>query len=345
MSIEGFDVKEQWIGTSDMSSYTFDFLIYDPTQIYMYIQDNLGNLIAEFDGTDTDWISSISFDPVLGGGTINLATALNNAWVLTAFEANDLPAQPSEFTSKGSFTMEAVEGALDYLAAAIQRVAYLSQRAVRLHDLDDVTAFDMRLPIGLSANPDGIITVNSDGTGFAVTASFADLITTLNAATAAALAAQALAEAAADGANAAQTEADNSAILAAAAAAQAEAVLAAVIAAASAIGIHTGPFASIAPGANLNLPGEITDHTMITQVDFIARIRRGTTVFARQTFSIFYRNGAWELAIGPDLYADIGSDHGVTFIANSVTAQINAAVANDGGSNAIIDLIKTSWAV
>lgn len=345
MSIEGFDIKEQWIGTDDISSYTFDFKIFELTDLYIYVQDQFGNIVAEFNGTNTDWLASVTFDSINGGGTINLLTPFNNAWVITAFLANDLPEQPAEFPNKFSFTMDAVEGALDYLGAALQRVAFLAQRSVRLHDLDDVTAFDMRLPMNLSTFPDGIVAVNHTGTGFQVTASFANLIETLNAAQAAALAAQAQAEASATAAASANTNAVASEAAAAAAAAQAQAILLLVQAAASGIGIHTGPFASIAPNANLNLPGEVTSSATYTMVDFTARIKRGTTVYAKQNFTIFFRNGAWEIATGPDLYADAGNDHGVTFTVNAVTAQINAAVANDGGSNAVIDLIKTNWAV
>jgi hypothetical protein len=86
------------------------------------------------------------------------------------------------------------------------------------------------------------------------------------------------------------------------------------------------------------------DFNTYTQVDFIARIVRGTTVFARAQFSIFYRDGAWELANQPDVYNDSGAASGVTFTVNAVTGQINAAVANDGAGNATIDLKKLLWA-
>lgn len=345
MSIQGFDYKEQAIGTSDTSAYTFFFKIFNASELHIYIQDSLGNIVFDGDGTDTTFLASVTFDPINGGGTVTLANPLGNGFILTIFLANDAPDQPTQFKYKDSLTMAAIERGLDVIAAALQRVAYLAQRALRLHDLDDISSFDMRMPVGLSNFPDGIITVNPTGDGFAVTASFADLIETLNEATALANAAANEATISATGAANAESAALDSASQAAADAAAAQAILNAVLAAAGSLPVHSGPFAAIVPGTNLDLPGEVTDHTAFTQMDFTARIRRGIAIFARQEFSIFYRNGAWEIAIGPDRYADAASDHNVTFTVNSGTGQINAAVPSDGGSNAVIDLYKVSWLI
>lgn len=341
MSIEGFGYKEQWIGTEDLNAYTFDFKIFDPSHLHIYIQDQFGNILYDIPGTDTEFLSGITFDPVNGGGTINLVNNLPNAFTMTAFLANDYPDQPTEFANKTSFTMEAIEGGLDFIAAALQRIAYLAQRSPRLHDLDDQDNFDFRLPINLKAFPNAVITVNADGTGFAVGSALTSLTQAINDAVAACLASEIAAENSFSDASMRADDSDASAT-------QAQAALAAVLAAiagsplTSAL-VHTGPFAAIAPGANLNLPGEVTNSGVFTMVDYAVRIRRGIATFARQEFSIFYRNGAWELALKNDLFADAGADHNVTFTVDPVTAQINSAVANDGGSNATLDIYKTSW--
>lgn len=345
MSIAGFDVKEQWIGTSDTSSYNFDFKISDPSQLHIYVQDPLGNILEDIDGTDDTFLAGVTFDPINGGGTITTAAPFANQNVMTIFLANDLPDQPSEFKDKASFELPIIEGALDFLATQIQRVAFLAQRSARLHDLDDIDGFDMRLPQNLSSFPSAILTINQDGNGFSTGASFAELIANILAAQEATLAAEEAAvalaaTAAADAAAAAVSAA--AALTAANAAASSLATIEAEVAAAT-IMVYSGPFAAIAPNASLNLPGEVTNSVLYTQVDFIARIKRGTTVYARQEFSIFYRNGAWEIAIGPDRYADAGADHSVTFTCDPTTGQINAAVANDGGSNAVISLNKIIW--
>lgn len=341
MSIEGFGYKEQWIGTGDTAEYTFDFKIFANSHLYFYLQDQLGNILAQFDGDDTDYIAQISFDPVNGGGTITLASDLDNQFILTAFMANDFPDQPTAFPNKLSFTLEAIEAALDYITTWGQRVAYLTQRSVKLHDLDDIDNFDMTLPRNLSDNPNGIITVNDAGDGFKIGQSLDALTEVVLEAQAACLASEiASANSASDAsmrADDSNTEAD-----------RAEAALAAVLAAIAAAPItniiqHTGPFAAIAPGASANLLGEVTNSAVYTMVEYVVRIRRGIAGYGRQEFTIFFRNGAWEIAIGPDLYSDAGADHNVTFTVDPVTAQINAAVANDGGSNATIDINKINW--
>lgn len=342
MSIEGFGYKEQFIGTDDSSSYEFDFKIFSPSHLHIYVQDQLGNILQDIAGDDTTFIAGVAFDPIEGGGTINLVNNLPNAFTMTVFLANDYPDQPTEFANKTSFTMEAIEGGLDFLAAWGQRIAYLAQRALRLHDLDDIDSFDMRLPMGLSGSPAGVLVVNDAGDGWAIGPSFDTMTVEINAATLACAAAEVQAV------NSAQAAANSDAdALAAKLAAQA--ALAATLAAIAAAPVtniiqHTGPFAAIAPGANANLLSEVTNSAVYTMVEYVVRIRRGTATYARQEFSIFFRNGAWELALGGDLFADAGADHNVTFTVDSVTGQINAAVANDGGSNAVIDINKINWA-
>lgn len=341
MAITGFGYKEQWIGTGDTTDYTFDFKIYANSHLYFYLQDQFGNIVAQFTGDDINYLAGVTFDPVDGGGTISLAAVLQNQFVLTMFLANDFPDQPTSFPNKLSFTLEAIENALDFITAWGQRIAYLAQRSIRLHDLDDIDNFDMRLPQNLSANPGGIIEINDAGTGFKIGLSTDDLTQSIIAAQAACLASEIAAE---NSFSDASMRADDSDASAVAAQAALTATLAAIAAAPfSNLIVHSGPFAGIAPNANLNLPGEVTNSAVYSMVEYVARIRRGTATYARQEFTIFFRNTVWEIAIGPDLYNDSGADHNVTFTVDSVTGQINAAVANDGGSNAIIDLNKINW--
>jgi hypothetical protein len=341
MSIEGFGYKEQVIGDDTVSAFTFDFKIFDVTQLKVYIQDGNGNIVTETDGSDTSIFSSVVFDSVDGGGTVTLINPLANTYVMSMFLANDYPDQPTSFPNQRSFTLEAIEASLDYIATWGQRIAFLAQRAVRLHDLDDIDGFDMRLPQNLSSNPNATIIINSTGDGWEIGPSFdefaADVTNAADAAEASAAAAAASQTAASSSASSSSTSSTS--------AANALAATLAAIASAPFTGqlVHTGPFAAIAPNANLDLPGEITDHTVNTQVDFIARIKRGTSGFSRQEFSIFYRNSAWEIAIGSERFNDSIVQSNVTFTVNSGTGQINAAVANDGGSNAVIDLFKMVW--
>ena len=164
--IEGFDVKDQALGTGDTLSYTFDFKIYDPTDLLIWVQDGGGNIVEKVRGDDTSYLASVTFDPLNGGGTVTLAAFLPDTYTMTMMLAPDAPDQPTSFPNKWSFSFEVLEGALDFLASQIQRVAYLAQRAMVLHDLDDVTAFDPTLPLGIGSKPGGIVSVKSDGSGF-----------------------------------------------------------------------------------------------------------------------------------------------------------------------------------
>lgn len=165
MSIDQFNVKEQSIGTGDTFDYTFDFTIQDALHLLVIIQDNLGIQTAKFRGDDTSQLSAIVFDAVLGGGTITLLTVLPTDYVITMLLANDAPTQPSEFKDKFSLTLENIELAFDYLCCQIQRIAYLTQRSLKLSDLDDNDAIDPTLPSGFASNPGATIAISDDGTG------------------------------------------------------------------------------------------------------------------------------------------------------------------------------------
>lgn len=343
MSIEGFGFKEQFIGTDPASSaFEFDFRIFDPAQLHIYIQDQFGNILTDTTGDDSSIVSSVTFDE--SGGILTLVTPLGNNFVLTMFMANDYPDQPTEFPNKFSFTFDIVEGAFDFIMACVQRVAYLAQRSIRLHDLDDQSSWDFRLPINLSTFPNGVLCINAEGNGFAVNTQLGAITATMADAIAQCLAAEVAAQ---NFASDSSMRADDSNSSATAAEAALTAILTA-IAAYPVVGgqfTRSGPFAAIAPNANLNLPGETTNPLVFTMIEYTARIKRGAATYAKQRFTIFYRNAAWEIALEQDTFADAGADHNVTFTVDPVTAQINAAVANDGGSNAIIDLTKISWPI
>lgn len=99
-----------------------------------------------------------------------------------------------------------------------------------------------------------------------------------------------------------------------------------------------GPF-TVVNNANSDLLGQLFSSGTYTQIDFMARIIRGTTIFARAEFSIFFRNGAWEVMLGFERGLE---PSGITWSVNATTGQINAA-ADNGVGNATIDLKKILW--
>lgn len=334
MAVPECIVKEQWLGNNALSSYSFDFTIQDLKHLLVIVQDLTGAEYTRVRGDDITFLAGVTFDSKLGGGTISLKNIFPNGWVLTALQANDAPTQPSEFKDKFSFTLERFELALDYMITSIQRVAYLAQRAVKIHDLDDSYNFNPMLPKGIASNPRATLVINANGNGFAYGPTADEILAAQGFADDASVSAANAAahEVGADNALAAAIVAENAAAASAAAAATSAASISGMV--------HSGPFAAIAPNTNADL--ETINHVTYSEVDYIARVQRGTLVYARIEFSIFYRNGAWELVYGETRRADLSLISGVTFTVG-LGGAINAAVANDGGSNAIIDLNKIQW--
>ncbi len=346
-----FDVVNNYTADGTLSAYSFDFKIFDPTQILVVVLDNTGLEIERVRGDDTTFLNGVTFDANNGGGVVNLLVNLTNLYQIYIYLAPNAPVQTSMFRDKLSFTLRSFEDALDYLTIAVQRATWLAQRSLRLNDVASGAGIDVELPAVLAANsmimtgPTGLNFINGPtpqqiqqslvSVAACAASAAAALVSENNAATSA--------TAAAASATAAATSATAAAVSATAAAASATAAAASAAAALVTGFTSTGPFA-VTQNTNSDLAGEITDHTVLTMVEYRAKITRGTTVFALAKFAIFYRNGGWEIAIDQDLYAPAAVAHGVTFTVDATTAQINAAVDNSGAGNASISLKKISIA-
>lgn len=303
--LEGFSYKEQFIGDGTQTDYEFDFYCSSAANIKLYIQDPNGLIVTETMGDDATVVASVTLNDDNMGGVISLASILPASYVTTLLTANDFPDQPAVWGDKQSLNLSDLEGDFDFIVHLIQRVAYLVQRSLRLHDLDDIDNFDPRLPQGIADNPLAILQLNADATQIEYGLTMTEMID--QAVTAVMLQVQALIDA----------------------------LFVFTI-------IHKGPW-TVPANTNLNLPGETTDANVYTAVDYVARTQRGSVSYGRQEFSIFWRGAAWEIAVGPGRYADAGSDPAVTWTVNAASGQINAAVANDGGPDAIIDIEKNNW--
>lgn len=95
----------------------------------------------------------------------------------------------------------------------------------------------------------------------------------------------------------------------------------------SPIGTPYGPYV-LANNTTSVLINAVFDPLDGEVVDFIAVVARGPTIMVRQEFTIFYRNGAWELAEGETRRASAAS--GVTFSVDPVTGQLSATADNFG---------------
>lgn len=257
MARSAYVVREDYLGADNLAEYTFDFKIENLSQLLVIEINNLGVETKRVRGTDTTYLSSVTFDPIKGGGKVTLAANLVLNYRLILLLANDEPTQTYGFKDKFDFTLARLEGALDLLMGPIQRLAYLAKRSVKIHDQDDVAAFDPTLPPKLSENPRATLIINPTGTGMAFGPTTTQLEQWTNDAASAASQATAAANASATSAAESQASAEASALSAAQASASADEAAASAAEATLAVGDLT---VALAEGAvNQDVTGLLID--------------------------------------------------------------------------------------
>ncbi len=280
MSIPEFNVKEQWIGTGDTAGYDFDFTIQDLLHLLIYVQDDTGAVVSGYPirGDDDVLLADVVFDAALGGGTITLAEDLPTDYTLTALMANDQPSQLSEFKNKGSFTLNDIELALDFLACQIQRLSYLAQRSVKLADIDDADDIVSTLPSGVADNIGATLVVNEDGDGFDFGATLTEI------------------------AEASENATEAAASQAAAAISETNALASAVAAAASAIAAQSGfhVLGTRALPTGITAAGGLTDIGQPRQLKFIHGSPGAVVISANPQVSVSASLGAEMTLVGCD---------------------------------------------
>ena len=192
MSISTYNVRSEYTGNGSLASYTFNFKIASKSHLIVLVTSAAFVTTFRVRGTDVTYLTSVTFDAVAGGGTVVLASNLPSGHKLTILLANDEPLQASEFKNKSDFTLSRFESVLDVLAGAIQRLAYLSDRSLKLSDsIIDSQTFDATIPAhttttGTEDNIDKVLCVGDDNASF----KFGPTIVSLAAQAAAALASQ-----------------------------------------------------------------------------------------------------------------------------------------------------------
>lgn len=347
-----YDPIEIATGNGLVDEYDFDFKIEELDQLMVIVLNASGDEIQRVRGTDTTYLDNVVFDDENGGGTVVLKAVLPNNYKIFIIQANDAPTQPYKFRDKLSWTMRDIENAFDWIAGAVQRLSWLSQRGVRQHDADE-SDFDGQLPFPLEA--DRVLMIDPTGTSLVqgptpseLAQAAADVLTIqaavqdaedardqAQAAQAGAETAQGLAEAAVTDAEAAQLAAED-----AQAAAETAQTAAEDAAADAQVSGFTALQFSVNQNTSTNLTGEIYSSASVIVIDYIAYIRRGTTVFSRVDWTFVFRDGAWEAIFGGERFLlGTAAACGVTFTIDSVTGQIASDVDN-GAGNAIIDIKK-----
>lgn len=245
--------------------------------------------------------------------------------------------QSIEFISSGKNLLNNIEAAVDYLTLLVQQVNENTKRAIQASILDDVSGFNLEFPPGVvnPANAGRTIVINSTATGFALGTDLAELDQALVDATTNAINAI-------DSATAALQSETNAANAATSAAADAAAAAESAAQAASTGFITTGPFL-VTTGHTVSPAGEVTDSAVIDQVDFNVKVKGVLNSFARDEFSIFFRNAAWEKADGYERFNENSTEPGLIFTVNPTSGQIT--IQNNGAEDVEVTFKKINWAI
>jgi len=132
MSRPTYIVKNAYTGTGSLAAYSFDFKIEELIQLLVVKVNTSGEEVARVRGTDVaTLISSVTFNSVNGGGTVNLLSNLEAGYKLYIILASDAPTQPFVFKDKAKFSLRMFENALDYLSGQIQRLAFRASHTYR----------------------------------------------------------------------------------------------------------------------------------------------------------------------------------------------------------------------
>jgi len=171
MAIPTYAPRSAYIGNGTLASYTFDFKIADLTQIQILVSDENSDEVFRVDGNDTTFLSSVTFDPIRGGGIVTLPGNLTTDYQIVILLASDAPKQPFRFRDAGDFSMKTIEAAFDRMMVFIQRIAYMSQRSLRMNDNLADGEFNPQLPftstdVGVQDNRDRVFVVNDTNDGF-----------------------------------------------------------------------------------------------------------------------------------------------------------------------------------
>jgi hypothetical protein len=302
MARSTYDPVESYTGANNLAEYTFAFKIESLSQLLVVEYNTEGVETQRVRGTDATYLDSVDYDSDAGGGTVYLAANLATGYTLLLLLANDSPTQPNEFKNKGDFTLHNLETSLDWVLGPVQRLTYLMARALKIDDYLDITTFDPTYPSTLPDNPDKVVKINSDGTGFAIGPSVADIED-----------AESYAAEAAAAAEAAETSAEDAEAAAAAAESFAEIW--------NSYDITDGQSAT-------DVLGQTVDGDVYSSAMYNYEIKRGTTVLTNGWFALQYLNSTWVLSNGPDM----GSFSGVTLSVSQAGAVGQLRAALDAGA-------------
>lgn len=161
MSRPNFDVREEYIGTGTLDTYSFDFKIERAEDLLLKHYDDEGELVDEVRGDELGpFLTSITFDEVRGAGEVVLTDDLPSGHTLLILLAMDEPIQSFHFKTNFDLSLPRIEQAFDWVMGPIQRIVYRLKYMWTLPDNYDVTGFNMVIPAPVAGK---VLSVNEAG--------------------------------------------------------------------------------------------------------------------------------------------------------------------------------------
>lgn len=172
MAIESEIIRKQYSGNGSTTSFSFPYLFHDATDLDVYLvltssgTPTLQSFVADYDVTgayDPDDPTFPNFD---NGGNIVFVMAPSSLYtVVIVCRVPDT--QDTSLTQNANYSSQVLEDALDKIVLMVQYLYDKASRSVRLAD-GSISSIDLSLPGLLTAN--GILAINSTGTGLTLAA-------------------------------------------------------------------------------------------------------------------------------------------------------------------------------
>lgn len=125
------------VGNNDTNVYSFPFKITDASQIVV-VQLDISVSPPTIDFVERGDVGlnvqDVTFDSVLGGGSITFSSNLPAGKRIYIKAANDSPTQPSRFRDQQDFNLKSIESALDFIVTQTTRLSDKAERSMRFAD-------------------------------------------------------------------------------------------------------------------------------------------------------------------------------------------------------------------
>lgn len=164
MSIASQTSRVDYVGNGNTSEYDFTFLIFSESDLLVSVRDAddvQTTLVLDTDYT-VDGVGDAN-----GGSITLLAGNLDSGNVITIRRVRELT-QETDIRNQGEFFPETHEDTFDHLIMVDQQQQDEIDRSIKLPETVAASGFDSTLPSNIGDSGNAVLTVNSEGNGFAL---------------------------------------------------------------------------------------------------------------------------------------------------------------------------------